>query len=133
MRRPESRRSRLCKRNFILGRKTSVDSEISIIDFPGVERRKYRERESKKKRTNWSHKDCPETKRRLVISWMQSFTAPQRLSGEKDIIVVDGGSTDQMVPFASAQSVRDQSPCSVPEQRALAGKIRDLCNPIGSA
>ena len=96
MRRPESRRSRLCKRNFILGRKTSVDSEISIIDFLGLERRKYRERESKKKRTSWSHKDCPETKRRRVISWMQSFSAPQRLSGEKEIIVVNGLAKDHL-------------------------------------
>src|ERR1700757_2591932 len=57
--RPVCPRSSLSQLNFIWGRKTSVDSEISIIDFLGVECRKYRERESKKKRISSAHKDCP--------------------------------------------------------------------------
>ena len=52
--------SSLSQTNCVWGRKTSVDSEISIIDFLGVECRKYRERESKKKRISSAHKDCPE-------------------------------------------------------------------------
>jgi len=57
--RPVCPRSSLSQLNFIWGRKTSVDSEISIIDFLGVECREYRERESKKKRISSAHKDCP--------------------------------------------------------------------------
>jgi hypothetical protein len=69
--RPVCPRSSLSQLNFIWGRKTSVDSEISIIDFLGVECRKYRERESKKKRISSAHKDM----RRRVISWIQFFAA----------------------------------------------------------
>ena len=54
--RPVCPRSVLSQLNCIWVRKTSVDSEISIIDFLGVERRKYRERESKKKQISWAHK-----------------------------------------------------------------------------
>ena len=54
--RPVCPRSVLSQLNCIWVRKTSVDSEISIIDFLGVERRKYRE--SKKKQISWPHKDC---------------------------------------------------------------------------
>src|SRR5271166_2801247 len=57
--RPVCPRSSLSQLNFIWGRKTSVDCEISIIDFLGVECRKYRERESKKKRISSAHKYCP--------------------------------------------------------------------------
>src|SRR6516165_6052871 len=56
--RPVCPRSALSQLNCIWVRKTSVDSEISIIDFLGVECGKYRERESKKKRISWAHKDC---------------------------------------------------------------------------
>src|SRR5262249_17610057 len=56
--RPVCPRSALSQLNCIWVRKTSIDSEISIIDFLGVECRKYRERESKKKRISWAHKDC---------------------------------------------------------------------------
>ena len=57
--RPVCPRSVLSQLNCIWVRKTSVDSEISIIDFLGVERRKYRERESKKKQISWAHEeDC---------------------------------------------------------------------------
>jgi Tfp pilus assembly protein PilF len=57
---PVCSRSSLSQLNCIWGRKTSVDSEISIVDFLGVECRKYRERESKKKRISSAHQDCPE-------------------------------------------------------------------------
>jgi hypothetical protein len=57
--RPVCPRSVLSQLNCIWVRKTSVDSEISIIDFLGVERRKYRERESKKNQISWAHEeDC---------------------------------------------------------------------------
>ncbi len=36
---------------------------------------------------------------------VETIRSLQRLSGEKEIIVVDGGSTDQTVPLASAQNV----------------------------
>jgi hypothetical protein len=57
--RPVCPRPSLSQLNFIWGRKTSVDSEISIVDFLGAECRKYRQRESKKKRINSAHKDYP--------------------------------------------------------------------------
>jgi hypothetical protein len=50
--------SALSQVNCIWIRKTSVDGEISIIDSLGVECRKYRERESKKKRISSDHKDA---------------------------------------------------------------------------
>src|SRR5215472_15679418 len=56
--RPVCPRSALSQLNCIWVRKTSIDSEISIIDFLGVECRKHRERESKKKRISLAHKDC---------------------------------------------------------------------------
>ncbi len=37
---------------------------------------------------------------------VKTIRSLQRLSGEKEIIVVDGGSADQTVPLASAQKVR---------------------------
>jgi rSAM/selenodomain-associated transferase 2 len=37
---------------------------------------------------------------------LQSIHSLQQLSGEKEIIVVDGGSSDQTIPLASAQGVR---------------------------
>jgi len=37
---------------------------------------------------------------------VETIRSLQRLSGEKEIIVVDGGSNDQTVPLASAQNVR---------------------------
>lgn len=37
---------------------------------------------------------------------IETISALQHLSGEKEIIVVDGGSSDQTVPLASAQGVR---------------------------
>jgi len=82
MSRPESSRSRFGKPNFIWGRKTSIDSEISIIDFLGVDCRKRREKESKQKRTNPVHIISPAastTMRCRDISWMQSRTALFRI------------------------------------------------------
>ena len=73
--RPVCPRSTLSQLNCIWIRKTSVDSEISIIDFLGVERWKYRERESKKKQISWAHKGiAPMTMHHQVVSWMQFFT-----------------------------------------------------------
>src|SRR5260370_23723044 len=37
---------------------------------------------------------------------VETIRSLQRLLGEKEIIVVDGGSTDQTVPLASPQNVR---------------------------
>jgi hypothetical protein len=58
--RPVCSRSSLSQLNFMGSWKTSVDSEISLIDLLGVECRKYGERESKNKPTSWAHKDCPD-------------------------------------------------------------------------
>jgi hypothetical protein len=75
--RPVCPRSALSQLNCIWVRKTSIDSEIAVIDPLGVEWRKYRERESKKKRISWAHKDCINQ----VVSWMQFFTAlPPRVN-----------------------------------------------------
>src|SRR6266481_8757309 len=65
--RPESPRSRFGKPNFILGWIASVDSEISIIDLLGVDCRKFREKESKQKRTNPVHKITPATSIKLCL------------------------------------------------------------------
>lgn len=48
---PESLHPCLRKRNFILVRITSVDSEISIVDLLGIDLGKKREKESKEQRT----------------------------------------------------------------------------------
>jgi len=81
--RPESACSRLGKRNFILGWITSVDSEIAIIDFLGVECWKLRENESKEKQTNPVHHIPPAaspTMRCRDISWMQSHSTIFRIA-----------------------------------------------------
>ena len=59
--RPVCPGSSLSQTNCVWGRKTSVDSEIPIVDLFGVECRKHRERESENKRKSSTHKDCPES------------------------------------------------------------------------
>src|SRR5215472_10426504 len=71
--RPVCPRSALSQLNCIWVRKTSIDGEISIIDFLGVEFRKYRERESKKKRISWLIRIASMTMHHQVVSWMQFF------------------------------------------------------------
>ena len=71
---PSMPSSSLGQANFIWGRKTSVDCEISIIDFLGMECRKYRERESKKKPISWVHKDCLDDYASLRHQWIQFYS-----------------------------------------------------------
>ena len=70
---PVCHRSALSQLNRIWIRKTSVDSEIAVIDSLGANYRQYRKRESKKKIESWIHRDDSERLCFVEMSFGRKF------------------------------------------------------------